>query len=171
MSCACQCWLFTIIDNKLRWDANTEVIAKKGQQRLYFLRKLNSFSVDTKCLTLFYKSFIESILTFSFICWFGSLSVKNKKTLEKIVCTSSKIIGESQRSLQHFFEQQVLRKSRSILACPEHVLFSEFERLPSGRRFRSHACRTNRRKFSFIPLSITLLNKDAWIILQWSHLI
>ena len=39
-------YLGTVFDNKVRYDDNTEVIVKKCQQRLYFLRKLNSFSVD-----------------------------------------------------------------------------------------------------------------------------
>ena len=37
----------TIFDDKLKRD-NTEEIVKKGQQRLYLLRKLNYFSVDQK---------------------------------------------------------------------------------------------------------------------------
>ena len=48
-------YLGTVFDNKLRWDDNTEVIVKKCQQRLYFLRKLNSFCVDKTMLNLFYK--------------------------------------------------------------------------------------------------------------------
>ena len=39
-------YLGTVFDIKLRWDDNTEAIVKKCLQRLYFLRKLNSFSVD-----------------------------------------------------------------------------------------------------------------------------
>ena len=152
-------YLGTIFDDKLRWDANTEAIAKKGQQRLYFLRKLNSFSVDTKFLKLFYKSFIESILTFSFICWFGSLSVRNKNSLQKIVNISSKVISEPQRSLQAFFEQQVVRKAFSIINAEDHVLNDHFQHLPSGKRFRQPLCMTNRRKFSFVPMAIAILNK------------
>ena len=52
----------TIFDDKLKWDDNTEEIVKKGQQQLYLLQKLNYFSVDQKILTLFYKSFIESVV-------------------------------------------------------------------------------------------------------------
>ena len=153
-------YLGTVMDDKLRWDANTEAIAKKGQQRLYFLQKLNSFSVDTKFLTLFYKSFIESIITFSFICWFGCLGV-NKNSLQKIVNVSSKVIGEPQRNLQDFFVQQDIRKASSILGIHTHILQREFERLPSGRRFRANLCKTNRRKFSFIPTAISLLNENC----------
>ena len=73
-------YLGTIFDDKLKWD-NTEEIVKKGQQRLYLLRKLNYFSVDQQILTLFYKSFTESILSFSSICWFHSLGVKSRNSL------------------------------------------------------------------------------------------
>ena len=34
-------YLGTIFDGKLKWDNNTEETVKKGQQRLYLLRKLN----------------------------------------------------------------------------------------------------------------------------------
>jgi len=34
-------YLGTIFDDKLNWDANTDAIVKKGQHRMYFLRKLN----------------------------------------------------------------------------------------------------------------------------------
>ena len=51
-------YLGTVFDIKLRWDDNTEAIVKKCLQRLYFLRKLNSFSVDKTILNMFYKSFI-----------------------------------------------------------------------------------------------------------------
>ena len=40
-------YLGTIFD-KLKWDDNTEETVKKGQQRLYLLRKLNYFSVEQK---------------------------------------------------------------------------------------------------------------------------
>ena len=41
-------YLGTIIDDKLRWDENTTNLYKKGQQRLYFLRKLNALHVDRR---------------------------------------------------------------------------------------------------------------------------
>ena len=50
-------YLGTIFDDKLKWDDNTEEIVKKGQHRLYLLRKLNYFSVDQKILTLFLQIF------------------------------------------------------------------------------------------------------------------
>ena len=147
-----------MFDDKLKFDNNTEAIVKKCQQRMYFLRKLSTFSVDRTILQLFYKSFIESVLCFSFICWYFNLSAKHKNSLQKIVNISSKIIGEQQRHISQFCEQQVLRKARSILALDSHAMYPLYESLPSGRRFRCPTCKTNRRKFSFIPVSVRLLN-------------
>lgn len=39
-------YLGTIIDNNLKFNPNLEVVCRKGQQWLYFLRMLNSFNVD-----------------------------------------------------------------------------------------------------------------------------
>ena len=58
-------YLGTIFDNKLTFDANTDRICKKANQRLFFLRKLRSFQVDRTLMRMFYSSFIESVLTFS----------------------------------------------------------------------------------------------------------
>lgn len=43
-------------------------------------------------MTLVHRAFIESILTFYFICWFGSLGVKQKSSPNSIVKVSNKII-------------------------------------------------------------------------------
>ena len=77
-------YLGTTIVNKLRWDRHCTVMYKKCQQRLYCLRKLRSFNVDNTIL--FYKSCIQSVLTFSFICWFLGTSVKKTR----IICNESK---------------------------------------------------------------------------------
>ena len=152
-------YLGTVFDDKLTWDENTNAVIKKCNQRLYFLRKLNSFSVDKSILKLFYSSFIESVLTFSFVCWFFSLSVKNRSSLHKVVNLCSKVIGVRQRDLTTFCEHQILRKAHTIILDPYHVLHSQFELLPSGRRFRVPVCKTNRRKFTFLPTAINLLNR------------
>ena len=86
----------TVFDNKLRWDDN---IVKKCQQRMYFLRKLNSIYVDKTILNMFYKSVMERVLCFSFIRWYFKLSIKKRSSLQKSVRVSSKIIGETQRDI------------------------------------------------------------------------
>jgi hypothetical protein len=55
----------------------TSVTEAYIQQRMYLLRKLNSFSVSSVILCRFYQSFIESLISFSFICWFRNLVFKD----------------------------------------------------------------------------------------------
>lgn len=86
-------YLGTWFDSKLKFDTNAESIVKRAQQRVYLLRKLNSFNVNKTILQNFYGSFIESLVTFSFICWFKGLSLKDKNKLYSIVKRCSKITG------------------------------------------------------------------------------
>ena len=151
-------YLGTIFDYKLNWSANTDAVIKKCQQRLHFLRKLRSFNVNERVLSLFYRCFVESILTFSFQCWYGSLSLVNKSRLEKIVLVASKIAGTPFNNLAYLYEKRVLKLSVKILSDPDHVLYSEYVKLPSGKRYLLPCYKTNRGKNTFIPYSIRLLN-------------
>ena len=153
-------YLGTVFDSQLKWDANTENIAKKGHQRIYLLRKLKSFSVNTIILSRFYQSFIESLLCFSFVCWFNSLSVHNRNSLNSIVNVCSKIIGDRQRDLNTFCDQQTLRRAASIISMPHHALTEEFILMHSKERFQMPLCKTNRYLKSFVPRAIQLMNKS-----------
>ena len=152
-------YLGTTIDNKLRWDRHCTVT--KCQQRLYCLRKLRSFNVDNAIFSMFYKSCIQSVLTFSFICWFGNVSQKDKNNLQCIVNISSKVTGVTQSTLTALYEKQVANKATRILADDTHVLHAYYILLPSSRRFRTTTCKTNRKRFSFVPMSIRLLNDNS----------
>lgn len=152
-------YLGLIIDNKLSWDQCADAIFKKGQQRMYFLRKLNFLNVDNKILTLFYKSFIESILCYCIVCWYGHSKVTHKNKLGKIVRTCGKIMGEQQVDLSHLYLTRLTDKADKVSMDTSHPLSVEFQPLPSGRRYRYPKIKTNRAKHSFIPMAITQLNK------------
>lgn len=118
----------------------------------YFLCRLNTFNVDKTLMVLFYNFFIESILMFCIISWYGNL------TMCDIVKVASKITGTQQLSLSEIYNRHVLRKAQSILASTDHPLLGEFVLLPSGRRYGFPKVRSNRFKFSFIPSAINALN-------------
>ena len=153
-------YLGTIIDDKLRWDENTTNLYKKGQQRLYFLRKLNALHVDRNILSLFHDSFVKSVMTFGLICWWGNLSVKNRAKLSKLHTISCKIVGCStpDSSLQKLYNMRTIQMAKKIISDPTHFLHAKYDLLPSGRRHRMPAVRTQRAMKSFIPSSIKLLN-------------
>ena len=115
-------YLGTTIGNKLKWDRHCRVTYNKCQQRLYCLRKLRSFNTDSTILSMFSQSCIQSVLTFSLICWFGNVSMKDKNKLQRVVNISSKITGIKQTSVTALYKKQVLRKANTIINENTHSL-------------------------------------------------
>ena len=152
-------YLGTIVDSKLSFNANTQNIHKKCQTRLYCLQKLRSIGVNGVILGNFYRCFIQSILTFGFLCWYAGMSVENKNVLDRIVKVCGKIVGVQQTSLNVLYESHAVRKASCIEKDIEHVLCQYFERLPLGRRFRVLSCKKNRTRMSFLFRAVNLLNK------------
>ncbi|KAG5276868.1 hypothetical protein AALO_G00110700 [Alosa alosa] len=75
------------LDNKLDWSANTDALYKKGQSRLYFLRRLQSFNVCSKLLRMFYQSVVASVLFYAVVCWGGSTRKKDAGRIDRLVST------------------------------------------------------------------------------------
>ena len=146
------------ITNKINIIAICKRRYMKCQQRFYYLRKLRSFNIDNIILSIFYQSCIQSVLTFSFICWFGNVSQKDKNKFQCVVNISGKITGFKQSSVTALYEKQVLRKANKIINDSAHILYNEYFLLPSSRRFRSIISKTNRKHDSFIPIAVRLLN-------------
>ncbi|KAI3366905.1 hypothetical protein L3Q82_009549 [Scortum barcoo] len=115
------------ISDDLSWTTNTASLAKKAQQRLYFLRKLKRASAPPPIMTTFYRGTIESILTTCITVWGGSYTVHNRKALQRIVRTAERIIGVPLPSLQDLYTTRLTQKAITIVndaSHPEHSLFS-----------------------------------------------
>ena len=147
-----------VLDHKLKWDIWTDRLNTKSQQRLFFLRKLLSFNVSSSVLQTFYYAFVESVLSFGIICWFGNATEVQKKYIRKIITTSSKLSGIPLPSMESVYKNRILRKANSIVGNQRHPLAPSFELLPSGRRYCAPLFTKNRSKFSFVPQAIKLLN-------------
>ncbi len=142
-------YLGLIIDNKLRFDTHVEAVCKKGQQRLHCLRRLSTFNISRTLMTMYYKSYIESVLCFSICCWYGNVNVKHRNSLNCIVNQGSKILGIKQTGLSYSFDQFVLQKAKIIFADCTHPLFHEFKMFPSGIRYSMPKLKINRYRHSF----------------------
>ena len=151
-------YLGTILDSKLNFNANMEHIFKKCQTRIYCLQKMRKLEVNRTILQTFYRSFIESVITFGCMCWFGGLSVENKNVIAKVVKVCSKVVGEKQRSLNDLYECRVKKKALCICSDESHVLAKCYDLLPSGRRYRALRVKTLRFRNSFVPKSISFMN-------------
>ena len=149
-------FLGTYISEDLSWSHNTQHIAKKPQQRLYFLRKLRKFGLSSKLLSNFYRCTVESLLSNSITVWFGNCTVQERKALQRVIKTAQYICGAAFPSLQDIYNTRDTKRAHNITKDTHpHTLFTL---LPSGRRYRSMKARTTRLKNSFYPQAIRLLN-------------
>ena len=149
------------ITENLTWSLNTNSIAKRAQQRLYFLRRLKKAHLPPPILTMFYRGTVESILSSCIIAWFGNCTASDRKTLQRIVRTAEKIIGVSLPSIMDIYTTRCIRKATSIVNDPIHPSHRLFSLLPSGRRYRSIRAITARLCNSFVPQAIRFLNSQG----------
>ena len=129
--------------------------------KLYQLRFL---MVSNKILMQCYHAFVESILTFSIVCWFGSIDLKNKKKLMRIEKQSKKIIGNEILSLSDVYKKRVIQMGLKIYKDPSHCLNGILEVLPSGRRLRAIKSKTNRFNNTFFPTAVKFINNEGVLL-------
>ena len=154
-------YLGTEIDANLSWKVNTNAICKKVQKRLYFLRRLRQFNVHKDIMLTFHRTFILSVQTSNFLCWYGALNIQEKKQLKRLTKIASRIIGHELDDLDALYKQRVLKKAYKIMRDNHHPLVGEYTYLPSGRRLRSMNCKSKRSMNSFVATSIRFLNDSC----------
>ena len=101
------------------------------------------------CYKLLYKSLAESVLTFNIVVWYGNLGVKGKAKLARIVGMAGKIVGAKQDSISDLYLTAVEQKTARILDDAKHPLFSQFQKLRSGRRYKVPIARKNVQKICY----------------------
>ena len=47
-------YLGVLFDEKLKWESQASKVSSKMYQRLYFMRKLNSYKIDNTIVSLFF---------------------------------------------------------------------------------------------------------------------
>lgn len=148
------------LDNKLGWSVNMDKVYKKGQGRMYFLRRLASFNVCSKLLNMFYQSIVSSVIFYAVVCWGGSAKKKDTQRLNRLIKRAGSVMGLSLDSVETVVEQRTLSKIRGILSNQSHPLYPVFSRQRSSISTRLHSlrCSTERFRNSFVPWAIRLYN-------------
>ncbi|KAI4877761.1 hypothetical protein NFI96_007703 [Prochilodus magdalenae] len=108
------------LDNKLDWSSNTSAVFKRGQSRLYFLRKLGSFGVCTKLLWTSYKSVVASAIFYSVVCWGNSINKTAINKLNKLVKKAGSVIGLKLDTLEVVAEKRTLNKLLAVMDNASH---------------------------------------------------
>lgn len=148
------------ISDDLSWTSNILAVIKKAQQRLHFLRVLRKNNLDQRLLLTFYRSSIESLLTYCLSIWYGSCTAADRGRLQRTVKAAERIVGCPLPSLVDIYTTRCVSRAQSIIKDNSHPATQLFELLPSGRRYRCIKTRTTRLKNSFFPRAITILNSE-----------
>ena len=132
--------------------------------------KLQSLNVDMAQMRMFYHYFIQSVFSFSMICWFGSLCLKTGTNQKEWSNCAIRLLVLY--DLQHLYEVKVMSKGQTIALYPHHPLHAEVQILPSGRRFSLPKGSSNGYRLPFVPSAIGFLNYNPGchcIVLSFSH--
>ena len=72
--------LGTIVQSDLKWSANTDMIVKKGYQRMLILHKLYAFNIPDDDLVNIYVLYIRSILEQNCQVWHHAITQEENLT-------------------------------------------------------------------------------------------
>ena len=103
-------YLGTLIDTNLTFCDHIDYVYKKAQQRLYLLRKLQSFDVSQHILELVYRGLIKSILSVNIVTWYRNVNSKNRTKLARSVNIATKLIGREQNQLSKIYNEALKGK-------------------------------------------------------------
>ena len=151
-------FLGVYIDDQLNFSENAQYLFKKGIQRIHFLRLLNNMNVDKQIMSLFYRSIVESVMSYCIISWFGSSHKKDQHKLAKIG-KIAKRMGVNSKNLNELYQNDCINMVDKILKDAHHPLYNCYVFLRSGRRLNVHMQRTSRLRNTFVPSSINLCNR------------
>lgn len=80
------------LNNKVDWTHNSDALYRKGQSRLYLLRRLRLFGVKGPLLKT-YDSVVASAIFYGVVCWGGSMSAGDRKRLNRLIRRASSVLG------------------------------------------------------------------------------
>ena len=154
-------YLGTIIDAKLNGVENVTKIVKKANKRMYFVRKLRKVNVGKNILTMFYRSTVESVITFCMLSWYGNCPSYILKKLKKIIKVAKRL-GCNAASLDELYEELITKKVKRVMKLKSHPLCQYFKQLPSASRLSHVYARLDRYRNSFVPSGIRAFNKKCY---------
>lgn len=146
------------LNNKLDWSHNTDALYRKGQSRLYLLRRLRSFGVQGALLRTFYDSVVASVIFYSTVCWSSSLSTAERKRLDKLIRKASSVLGCSLDPVQVVGDRTTLAKITSLLDSVSHPMHRNVAELHCSfnDRLLHPRCMKERFRRSFRPAAVIL---------------
>ena len=172
--------LGTIIDNKLKWDLNTEKLVKEANKRLFILSKASQFTSRISDLKAIYNSKVRSILETSCVVWHSSLTMQHRAALERIQKSACRIMLKNsyesydqaltdlnmdtlevrRRKLCIKFAKSCLKHEKFRSMFPVNKSSHKMDKKHGKNKFFETKCKTERYKKSSIPFMQRILNEE-----------
>ena len=167
--------LGTIISTDLKWYSNTEMLTKKGYQRMIILHKLFEFNVPDSEMVIIYTLFIRSILEQSCVVWHYDLTQEETSDLERVQKVACKVILKDRytsyemaldtlklKNLKSRREDLCLRFAKNALKLEKTKTMFPLNANPmSKEKYVVQFASTSRLKDSSIPQMQRALNADT----------
>ena len=125
-------------------------------KRMYFLRKLASFKVDSSLLSLFYNSVIQSIISFCVIGWGENVTGIKKIKIDRLIRRAGKTSKCIFSTFDELHRALCFKKINSI-ENTDHPLAHKIKRSVRTNRPLFLSINTERYRHSFLAFSIPLL--------------
>ncbi len=153
------------VSENLSWAKNTATTVKRAQQRLYFIRPLKKARLRCQPLICVYRGLIESILTSGIIVWYGNTTLAERKSLQRVIKTTERVIGSNLHSMYTIYTQCCRQKAQSIIKDKHHPAHDLFKWVDTGYNLRHHrpvSISTHRARLhkSFFPATVRLVAQD-----------
>src|SRR4029434_10159806 len=94
---------------------------KKAQQRLHFLRVLRKNNLECNLMVAFYRTTIESVLTYCISARYSGCTAADKRALQRVINTAQKITGCSPPSLESIAISHYIGRAHKILQAYSHL--------------------------------------------------
>ena len=154
-------YLGLVMDKHLSWHEHIDHICKKVRPRMYCLRKMKSFEINSHILLMFFDSVISGVWKYCITAWGGNATGEGKNRLESFIRQAERVVGQQITSFEETYKLYVRNKMNSIRKDDTHPLCGLFKNAisqHSGRMIYPYSS-TNRHKSSFIVQAMRLFNK------------
>ena len=165
-----------MVSHDLKWQKNTDYICSKARQKLWVLRRLKSYYLETDKLADVYKKEVRSLLEYAVPVWHSSITSNQSRQIERVQKTAFRIIlGHDYISYEVactllLMEPLFIRRTQLCMNFAKRELKKDqnlFSKTSKNHNTRStqklvqeFRCRTSRFQKSSLPFLSKLLNKQ-----------
>ena len=165
-----------MVSHDLKWNKNTDFICSKGRQKLWVLRRLKSYNIETEKLVDVYKKEVRSLLEYAAPVWHSSITSIQSNQIERVqkqafriilgpnytsyevACTLLLMEPLCKRRIQLCidFAKKELKKDQSLFTKASNSNYTR----STPKLVQEYQCRTKRYQRSSMPFLSKLLNNQ-----------